>query len=155
MIALDTRCDIFELAKFLIEMSVMDYFFVAHRPSTVATAALLNAMTTIGVPDDTIVDFAQELLRFRDLDPAQDEVKVCQSRLLALYVQGAYDFPTSVTATDDRTDTISPVSVAKTIVSSKDSSMKACPELKKGSQHFVKQLNATAQHTRTNVSCMQ
>ena len=50
------KAEILEITRFLTEISVCDYFFVPHKPSTIAIAALLTAFDTVGtsvMPSDT------------------------------------------------------------------------------------------------------
>jgi hypothetical protein len=94
-----------DMASFLIELSVLDYYFVTHRPSTVAIAALLNAMDN---------DPWLQLVRNKNasdqnsavthtcyygydaliLPGERDHVHQCRQRLASLYQN------TSVTTTD-------------------------------------------------------
>lgn len=108
-ISMDQRHDILELARFLTELSVIDYYFVIHRPSSVALAALMNALEEI--PDLQLSareDISRELEKSADLDPAAPAVVECRNRLRLLYAQGGYARPT----TETRTETISPVCVS-------------------------------------------
>lgn len=103
---MDARHDVLELARFLTELSVIDYFFVLHRPSVVALAAVSSAMaTTPGVPESAIGELYDELRRVPDLEPETPEVQECRERLRLLYVQGGYSRPA-------RSETISPVCVS-------------------------------------------
>lgn len=108
---MEVRHDILELARFLTELSVIDYFFVAHRPSDLAMAALLNAMEdTPGATQGTEV-FTRELEHTLLLQPLGDRVIECRNRLRLLYVKGGYSRPTSSTSSK-RDETISPVCVS-------------------------------------------
>merc|ERR1712113_553580 len=80
--SLDVRHDIIELARFLTELSVVDYYFVVHRASTVGLASILLAMTeTDGVYMDAKRCFYRELSRVDGLDPESDDVVNCYDRL--------------------------------------------------------------------------
>jgi hypothetical protein len=109
---MDIRHDTLELARFLSELSVIDYFFVTCKPSVVALAALLNAMESIpGVSDAARLDFDKELKRVPGLNPTRPEVEECRSRLRLLYSQGGYSRP-EVEGAETRAETISPVCVS-------------------------------------------
>lgn len=110
---MDSRYDILELTRFLAELSVIDYYFVGQRPSTVALAALLNAMEAIpSVSESAIDDLANELRRVPSLDPAQEDVEENRRRLRVLYAQGGYDRPETFADISARNDTDSPVCVS-------------------------------------------
>ena len=107
---MDTRHEILELARFLTELSVIDYFFVVHRPSVVATAALLNSVENVPGASSAIGDFAKEIKRVPSLDPSSPDVHECRERLRLLYAQGGYARPAATNATRD--EAISPVCVS-------------------------------------------
>ena len=80
-----------ELARFLCELSVIDYFFVHHRPSHIAVAAIANAMQDLtNVPQQCQTDFMVLLctVNINVTDPAIPE---CCHRLRLLYAQGGYN----------------------------------------------------------------
>jgi hypothetical protein len=109
---MDIRHDTLELARFLSELSVIDYFFVTFKPSVVALSALLNAMESIpGVSDSARLDFDRELKRVPGLNPTRPEVEECRCRLRLLYSQGGYSRP-EVEGAETRGETISPVCVS-------------------------------------------
>jgi hypothetical protein len=111
-VSMDTRHDILELSRFLVELSVIDYFFVMHRPSVVALASLLNAMDNVrGVSETARLDFERELQRFPGLDFKRQEVEECRARLRLLYAQGGYSRP-EVAGAETRNETVSPVCVS-------------------------------------------
>ena len=67
---------VYEMARYFVELSVLDYYFVGKRSSTVAIAALLNA-----VEDHSCFD---DLSNF--IAPGQEDiVRNCQARLRSLY----------------------------------------------------------------------
>ena len=109
-VKINDRHSILELARFLTELSVIDYFFVLHKPSVVAFAALLTSMEEIPGARDGIPTFCNEVLMSTTLDSSSEEVSDCRKRLRLLYAQGGYANPG--TAQDNRSDSISPVSVA-------------------------------------------
>lgn len=126
---MEARYEIAELARFLLELAVIDYYFVIHRPSHVALAAIMNAIEEVcgrssALP--ALAGLATELSKFGGgslLDPHKEEVLQCRSRLQILYEHGGYAdtnkgmavlSPTSsdVVGGDDRTETVSPVCVS-------------------------------------------
>lgn len=78
-----------DLSAFLVELSVLDYYFVNFRPSTVAVAALLNAMDEdlhLGVANP----FMQSHTLYHGYEglvvPGEEEaVYLCRQRLGSLY----------------------------------------------------------------------
>jgi hypothetical protein len=111
-VSTETRSEILEVARFLSELSVFDYFFVMHRPSSVGLASILNAMNDIpGVSSSAVEEMKDELLRIPGLDPNFPEVKECCGRLDMLYAQGGYSRP-SLENVEPRIETISPVCVS-------------------------------------------
>jgi hypothetical protein len=108
---MDARHDVLELSRFLTELSVIDYYFVVHRPSSVALAALLNAMEGVpGVSQDAIYGLLGEMKRNTKLDVSAPDVLECRERLRLLYSQGGYSPPEPRSET--RTEMISPVCVS-------------------------------------------
>jgi Cyclin, C-terminal domain len=108
---MDDRHAILELARFLTELSVIDYFFVIHKPSVVALASLLNAMEDIPGAKPAIAIFCSEVKKNTPLDPSHDDVVECRNRLRLLYAQGGYANPASE-QTDPRNESVSPVCVS-------------------------------------------
>jgi hypothetical protein len=108
---MNDRHAILELARFLTELSVIDYFFVIHKPSVVALASLLNAMEDIPGAAPAIPAFTIAVEQNTPLDPSQPEVLECRNRLRLLYAQGGYSHPTPE-RTDPRDESISPVCVS-------------------------------------------
>lgn len=110
-ISMDARHDVLELSRFLTELSVIDYYFVVHRPSSVALAALLNSIEGVpGVSEDALKDLLREITKIAKLDPSAPDVLECRNRLRLLYSQGGYSPPEPRTQT--RAETISPVCVS-------------------------------------------
>lgn len=100
---------IYEMARYFIELSVLDYYFVGKRSSTVAIAALLNAAEEQSCYDDLSVFVA----------PGQEElVRDCQARLRSLYNvpdQSVFDAdPPASMATMGRTQ--SPTCVSQNVM---------------------------------------
>jgi hypothetical protein len=109
---LTMRHDILEHARFLTELSVIDYYFVTKRASSVALAALLNAMDhNRDFPLAFRNEFLSQLDRLEEFYPNDPEVGECRDRLRELYVQGGYA-PTVDQDMEPRAETVSPVSVA-------------------------------------------
>lgn len=109
---MDTRHDVLELARFLTELSVIDYYFVAHEPSAIAVAALQNSMDLVpGVSDGPRQEFLKELQRVSRLNIESPQVAMCRDRLRLLYAQGGYACPAEA-RNDMRTEAISPVCVS-------------------------------------------
>jgi hypothetical protein len=108
---MDARHDVLELSRFLTELSVIDYYFVVHRPSSVALAALLNAMEGVpGVSQAAINGLLGEMRRITKLDVSAPDVLECRDRLRLLYLQGGYSPPEP--RSEPRTEMISPVCVS-------------------------------------------
>lgn len=112
-VPMETRYEILELARFLTELSVIDYYFVVHRSSDVALAALLNSMEAVtGSSDLATLGFEQELTSIAGgLDPHKKEVLECRDRLHVLYTQGGYSRP-EIIGRETRDETVSPVCVS-------------------------------------------
>jgi hypothetical protein len=74
-------CDV---GNFLVELAAMDYFFVAYKPSEIATAALLNAMDQLygGLPPLAVSQVTGRLQSF-----ASPRVQECRTRLDIAYRQ--------------------------------------------------------------------
>ena len=137
------RHEILELARFLTELSVIDYFFVTRRASSTALAALLNAIDTIGSVDYSArIEFVEQLNRLDGFDPFDAEIEECRIRLRELYLQGGYSRPETTDAKQEgapnqeeeqqqeeepRTETISPVCVASAFDAFKAAPMDANP----------------------------
>ncbi len=112
-VSLDVRYDILELTKFFTELSVIDYYFVGQRPSSVALGALFNSMAAMpNVSDEAIDDLRRELRIVPALDLSHDDVEGCRSRLRVLYTQGGYERPETQMDSEGRNDTTSPVCVS-------------------------------------------
>jgi Cyclin, C-terminal domain len=110
-VSMDDRHAILELARFLTELSVIDYFFVIHKPSVVALAAILNAMEDISTANLAIPTFCNEIKKSTPLDPSDSDVFDCCTRLRLLYAQGGYAHACTE-RTEFRSETVSPVCVS-------------------------------------------
>lgn len=73
--------ELHDLAQFMIELSVMDYFFVSYRPSEIALAALLNSMDKLEIHTNT------RQFPFNYLDLQSPAVLACRERLSLIYAQ--------------------------------------------------------------------
>jgi len=113
--------ELHDLAQFMIELSVMDYFFVSYKPSEIALAALLNSMDRLGYKNSSRINFP--ITRFIDMNsPA---ILACRERLSLIYAQaneqGGLEDPEDIPAKPEAAHvtpapgrlqrTISPVSV--------------------------------------------
>lgn len=76
--------DVLEFATFLIELSVMDCFFMNRQPSSVAAAALINAVRELA-DQETESTLVSCLRGFTGIDPCSAHVQECQERLKLLY----------------------------------------------------------------------
>lgn len=108
---IDDRHAVYELARFLTELSVIDYFFVIHKPSVIAFASILNAMEEIPGASHGIPSFTYEIKKNTPLNANAQEVQECRNRLRLLYAQGGYSRPLADTV-EQRGESVSPVSVA-------------------------------------------
>lgn len=69
-------------AQFMIELSVMDYFFVSYKPSEIAIAALLNSMDRLGRTNQITFPFSSQFL-----DINSPAVCACRERLSLIHTQ--------------------------------------------------------------------
>lgn len=77
--------EIHDVAQFMVELSIMDYFFVSYKPSEVAMASLLNAMDRLYPPGTA--ERIQFPFQSEFLDPASPGVQACRARLALIYAQ--------------------------------------------------------------------
>ncbi|KAG7355418.1 cyclin-like protein [Nitzschia inconspicua] len=90
--------EIHDLTQFMIELSVMDYFFVNYKPSEVAVASLLNALQRF-YPQTQAQSYFPFLAKFLDMD--SPGIVACRERLGLIYAQ-ANDQGVYGTATTDK-----------------------------------------------------
>lgn len=109
--------DVNELSRFLTELSVCDYWFVTKKPSSVALAAIINAMELFGprrIDPRYKVEFVHRAVDI-GMDVANDdEIIECYERLREMYIAGGYS-PTLEDVEEDedaRVATVSPTGVA-------------------------------------------
>jgi hypothetical protein len=76
--------EVHDLTQFMIELSVMDYFFVSFKPSEVAVASLLNALERLD-PASTSRLHLSFLSQFVDIH--SPNVIACRERLVLIYAQ--------------------------------------------------------------------
>lgn len=85
--------EIKELARFLTELSVCDYYFVTKKPSSIAIAAILNAFSVMGenqIPSSARALFLKRIQDIAGYDPHCKEVQDCRQRLEETYYQGGF-----------------------------------------------------------------
>jgi hypothetical protein len=104
-----------DLAQFMAELSVMDYFFVSYKPSEVAIAALLNAMDRLSSGSTQYMLFTAQTSMF---DYDSSNIRACRDRLALIYAQANDQAPIDTSertprkgATEEVNRTTSPVSV--------------------------------------------
>lgn len=89
------RKDIFELARYLAELSICDAFFVEHCASTVAYAAVLNVMDDISLARISArarSRFLGEILERIGLDHRNEDVRAARARLREIFASSmGYD----------------------------------------------------------------
>lgn len=76
--------EIHDLTQFMIELSIMDYFFVKYKPSEVAVASLLNALQWFH-PQNAAQHQLSLLTPFLDLN--SPGIVACRERLVLIYTQ--------------------------------------------------------------------
>jgi lipoyl(octanoyl) transferase len=106
------RHDVGNLAIFLTELSVYDYYFVTRKSSSIAIACIVNAIELMGpkkIEPKYKVHFLHNIVRI-GLDIADDdEIIECYERLREMYIEGGYT-PTS----EDEDDVDVPPDTANT-----------------------------------------
>ena len=76
--------EIKDIALYIIELSVHDYYLVSSKPSVLALAALSNAARMLGHTDTWINDIQDDLLRNHDYQN-DASIEACKDRLDRLY----------------------------------------------------------------------
>ena len=108
------RHDVSELARFMTELSVCDYWFATKKPSSIALASLVNAIELQGsrrVDPRYKVEFLTRVVDLGIDIACDEEILACYERLRQMYDAGGY----SPTLEDDpaaRVATVSPMGVA-------------------------------------------
>jgi hypothetical protein len=107
--------EVHDLAQFMVELSVIDYFFVSYKASEVAIAAILNATERLYPHSRTQLNFPFES---HLLDIYSPNIQACRERLALIYDQANDHATNDVSgrtprkgATEHIQRTISPVSV--------------------------------------------
>lgn len=98
-----SRQEVTELSRFLTELSVCDYFFVPHKPSTVGIAALLNAIEIVNDEDysPTLIHiFIQRVYQQTEINAQSSEVQECRARLQATFVESGFSKPSLKTTSN-------------------------------------------------------
>ena len=73
---------VYDLANFLIELSVIDYYFVTFQSSEIATAALINAMETLKMTNSNTFDLLKKIKLPQHLfDVQSSNIEECRQRL--------------------------------------------------------------------------
>lgn len=101
--------EVHDLSQFMVELSVMDYFFVNYKPSEIAIAGVLNAIERL-IPDH------ESRVRFpfhrTMVDVNTPEVKACRERLKLIFAQASDQSHHDIMDQPCKTNrTTSPVSV--------------------------------------------
>mmetsp|Transcript_25838 Transcript_25838/g.44134 ORF Transcript_25838/g.44134 Transcript_25838/m.44134 type:complete len:327 (-) Transcript_25838:145-1125(-) len=90
----NTRYDLEEMARFLTELSVCDYWFVTRNPSSIALAAIISAIELQGSRIDNLkyeVDFLHRVADIGIDITKDEEVTECYNRLRKLFTAGGYN----------------------------------------------------------------
>lgn len=91
--ALEKPSEILQIASFLIELSVLDYFFIQFKASEVALGAILNAVEILGLTSTGCDDSKQTFATLEATLPSHifTNVSVCQERLKRLHANSNVD----------------------------------------------------------------
>lgn len=73
-----------DIAMYIVELSVHDYFFASSKPSVIALAALWNASRMLGRSELWISDIQDDLLKHNEYEESAN-IDVCRYRLEKLY----------------------------------------------------------------------
>ncbi len=87
------RHDVNELARFLTELAVCDYWFVTKKPSSIALASLINAMELQGqcrIENRHKMEFLSRVAEIGMDITNDDEIVECYERLSEMYKSGGY-----------------------------------------------------------------
>ena len=108
------RHELSELARFLTELSVCDYYFVTRKPSSIAVAAIINAIELMGpekIEPKYKVGFLHNIVSIGlDIDNDGDEIIECYERLREMYIAGGY----TSTSDDEDEDDLPPATTSST-----------------------------------------
>ena len=78
-----------ELAQFLTELSVSDYYFVTHRSSSIGLGALLVALDNTdekNIPLYVHQDFSNRVQSNLGMDLSSEEIQACKRRIYNIYL---------------------------------------------------------------------
>ena len=110
------RHDVNELARFLTELSVCDYWFATKKPSSIALAAIINAIELQGasrIDPRYKVEFIHRVVDNIGMDIANDdEIIECYERLREMYIAGGYTPTLEEPEEAARVATVTPTGVA-------------------------------------------
>lgn len=116
------KAEILEITRFLTEISVCDYFFVPHKPSTIALAALFTAYDIVGtdvITDDARQYFVNQTYELTGLDCSTKEIEDCIVRMKHSFQQSGFTLSTFAVPLQDKSRSghggASPVSTAADI----------------------------------------
>lgn len=112
------RAEILEITRFLTEIGVCDYFFVPHKPSTIAIAALLSAFDIVGcdvVSESTKQLFLKRTQELTGLNCYTEEIAGCVGRMKHCFLQSGFTLNTFIVPSEFDTSRVSPVSTAENI----------------------------------------
>jgi len=76
--------EVHDLSQFMVELSVMDYFFVSYKPSEIAIASVLNAIERLFPESDSRLHFAFHRTM---VDINTPQVQACRERLSLIFSQ--------------------------------------------------------------------
>lgn len=82
--------EIKELARFLTELSVSDYYFTTRKPSSIGLGALLTAFVNIGdamLPLYIRHNFLKHVQSIAGIDPTSEEIQECKGRLSKVFLE--------------------------------------------------------------------
>lgn len=80
----EEKTEINDIALYIIELSVHDYYLISSKPSVLAISALSNAARMLGHSDEWMSDIQEDLLRHDGYEEAIN-IDACKNRLDRLY----------------------------------------------------------------------
>ena len=124
LIVSDHKQALLDSASYMIELAVCDSFFTSCKASSVAVAALLNALEIVFVPDSKAV--VQSLVKDSSLTVESiDNIMLHRTRLQCIY-NHSFDHqhnasgPHIIEADDDDVDGVCPSATSSTLVGKRD-----------------------------------
>lgn len=94
---IERKAEILEVTRFLTEISVCDYFFVPHKPSTVALSALFCAFEIVGegiITQNTKLYFMNQVRNLTGLECCTPEIQSCMARMKHSFHQSGFSLST-------------------------------------------------------------